>query len=75
MKATIRYTKFEGHDRRGDEGIVRVAEITHCVPMQYCSLIMLTTGGSITTPDTIEELEARIDEAEGIERDALKPTD
>lgn len=65
MKATIRYTKFDGYDRAGEEAIVRVSEITHCVPMKGgYSLIMLTNGNSITAVETIEELERKIDEAE-----------
>jgi hypothetical protein len=64
MKATIRYTRPELY-ARGEEGIVRVAEITHCVPTRDYTLIMLTTGGSITALETLEEIEQRIDEAEG----------
>lgn len=65
MKATIRYTKFDSWDLIGEEAIVRVAEITHCVPMRGgFSLIMLTNGRSITAADSIDELEQRIDAAE-----------
>lgn len=69
MKATIRVTKYDFYgDRVGRESIVRVAEITHCDPMHGgFSLIMLTTGKSISVIDTIDELERLIDEAEGRE--------
>jgi hypothetical protein len=67
MKATIRITKYDFYaDQIGEESIVRVAEITHCLPMRGgYSLIMLTTGNSIIAADSIEELEQKIDEAEG----------
>ncbi|MEP6743427.1 MAG: hypothetical protein ABJB61_13090 [bacterium] len=72
MKATIRYTKFDGYERLGEQGIVRVSEITHCVPLRGgYSLIMLTTGGCITALESIEELEQRIDAAEGAELEPL----
>ena len=68
MKATIRITKYDFHEGRpADESIVRVAEITHCVPMRGgYSLIMLTNGNSIAVVDGIEELEQKIDAAEGL---------
>ena len=68
MKATIRITKYDFYgDQIGEESIVRVAEITHCVPMRGgYSLIMLTNGKSITAADSIDELERKIDEAEGL---------
>ena len=68
MKATIRYTRPD-HHADGEEAIVRVAEITHCVPARHYTLIMLTTGGSITALNTLEEIEQRIDEAEGRDSD------
>ncbi len=68
MKATIRYTKFDGY-QIGEEAIVRVAEITHCIPLRGgYSLIMLTNGKAITAADSIDELERKIDEAEEAER-------
>jgi hypothetical protein len=74
MKATIRITMIDPFSGRVDDyAIVRVAEITHCVPMRGgFSLIMLTTGNSITVNETIEELEQRIDEAEAEELQAIQ---
>lgn len=69
MKATIRYRKYDYYGGQiGEECIVRVAEITHCVPMRGgFSLIMLTNGKSIPAVDSIDELERKIDEAEEAE--------
>lgn len=64
MKATIRYTKYE-HDRHGDDAIVRVTEITHCVPVhKTCTAIYLTNGKYVYTSTALDELENRIDAAE-----------
>lgn len=67
MKATIRYTKYDGSGSDG-EGIVRVSEITHCISLgSHFSRIMLTTGESITAANSVTELERRIDAAEATE--------
>lgn len=68
MKATIRYTQYDGY-RIGDEAIVRVSEITHCTPKRgNTSLIHLTTGRWLDAAESVEELERRIDAAEEIDR-------
>jgi hypothetical protein len=70
MKATIRYTKTDN----SSEGIVRVAEITHCQPLRKgLTLIHLTNERTIPTADSIEELERRIDAAEEIEHSQNPP--
>lgn len=85
MKATIRYTRVKaarhyrdgrvdfliGTDEPFDDAIVRVAEITHCVPFRECdgpgATIFLTNEKRIQTATPIDELERRIDEAEKAE--------
>lgn len=71
MKATIRVTKYDyrsGLISDDEPTIVRVTEITHCLPTRGgYSLIMLTNGASLPVTDTIAELERAIDEAEGSE--------
>ena len=82
MKATIRYTTLKaprhytagrvdrimGSDEPLDDAIVRVAEITHCVPFRESdgpgATIFLTNEKRIVTATPIEELERRIDAAE-----------
>lgn len=67
MKATIRFTQYDGL-RIGADAIVRVAEITHVAPYAAgCAMIMLTNGRSILTSDSVDELESRIDAAEAAE--------
>ncbi len=72
MKATIRYTVYDGYLEE-TEGLVRVDEITHCVPFKRgdFSLIYLTNGKIIKTVTPIDELERRIDAAEGPDRKLL----
>jgi len=67
MKATIRYTQWDGY-RIGEESIVRVSEITHCTPQRaQTSAIHLTNGSWLYALESIDEIERRIDAAEGAE--------
>lgn len=67
MRATIRVHRFISHLRAAElaTSIVRLGEITHCLPMRGgYSLIMLTDGTSIRVAETIDALEEKIDQAE-----------